>query len=102
MKDTTHLINQFYEEEKKNANETTYPLHSSNKSININFYIKQIKETERAKESNLMITVHKLLLAKTDKLPGGKEVSTFQGTSCTKTPTWSARTLFKTITETHT
>lgn len=40
-----------------------------------------------------MITVHKLLLAKTNKLPDGKKVSTFQGPSCTETPTWSARTL---------
>lgn len=60
---------------------------NEHKSININFYIKHIAETERAKESNLMITVHKLLLAKTFKLPGGKEVSTFQGPSGTETPT---------------
>lgn len=53
-----------------------------------------LRETEGAAESNLVITIHKLLLAKTDKLPGGKEICTFQGPSCAETPAWSAWTLF--------
>ena len=54
----------------------------------------QSKIRERAKEFNLMITIHKLLLAEAKELPGGKVVSTFQGPSCTETPAWSAWSLF--------
>ncbi|KAM4099662.1 hypothetical protein ACB094_05G009000 [Castanea mollissima] len=46
----------------------------------------QIIVRQRAKEFNLMITIHKLLLAEANEIPGGKVVSTFQGPSCTETP----------------
>lgn len=63
-----------------------YVCFCKNKKINQNQPSYKSIIWERAKEFNLMITIHKLLLAEAKELPGGKVVSTFQGPSCTETP----------------
>lgn len=44
---------------------------------------------------NLMVTVHKLLLAKANKLPSGKKISSLQSTSGTKGPARTTGALIK-------
>lgn len=55
--------------------------------------ITQLFETE--KETNLVITIYKLLFAQANKFSCGKEISTFKGTGCTETPAGSASSLIQ-------
>jgi len=51
------------------------------------------------KETNLVITINKLLLAKTDEFPCGQKVSTFKSPRGAEAPTRTARTLINSPTK---
>jgi len=91
-----HLSNEVlyrmqYDNHKYNHNHKNHKYNHNHNSLSDVSLI--IERKQKKKRRNLMITINKLLLAKTDKISGREKVSTFKCTGCTETPTWSTRSL---------